>query len=82
MTKILLAILGFLVILLLLTEECRDALKKFWSRHTRTHRAKYLAYPLALVLALAAAGLMVFSLWTFFTTRSRMIRTLLCPRFS
>jgi amino acid transporter len=65
MTKILLAILGFLVILLLLTEECRDALKKFWSRHTRTRLEKFFAYPRALVLALAAAGLILFSLWTF-----------------
>ncbi len=65
MTKILLAILGLLIILLLLTEEFRDALKKFWRNHTRTRRGKFWAYPLALVLALAAAGLIVFSLWVF-----------------
>jgi uncharacterized BrkB/YihY/UPF0761 family membrane protein len=66
MAKILLSILGFLVILLLLTEEFRDALKKIWRGHTRTRREKFFAYPLAFALALAAAGLIVFSLWSFF----------------
>jgi uncharacterized BrkB/YihY/UPF0761 family membrane protein len=68
MAKILLSILGFLVILLLCTEEFRDALKKFWRNHTRTRREKFWAYPLALALALAAAGLIVFSLWVFLSS--------------
>ncbi len=66
MANILLSILGFLVILLLCTEEFRDALRKFWRNHTRTRREKFWAYPLALVLALAAAGLIAFSLGTIF----------------
>lgn len=66
MAKILISILGFLIILLLCTEEFRDALKKFWRNHTRTRRGKFWAYPLALALALAAAGLILFSLWTIF----------------
>lgn len=65
---LLISILGFLLILLLCTEEFREGLKKLWRRYTTQPGGKYLAYPLALVLGLAAAGLIVFSLWTFMTT--------------
>jgi hypothetical protein len=65
MMNLVISLLGFLLILLLLTEEFREALKKLWQRLTSQPRGKYLAYPLALVLVLAAAGLIVFSLWTF-----------------
>jgi hypothetical protein len=65
MAKILISLLGFLVILLLCTEEVRASLKNLWTRRTQTRRGKYLAYPLAVALALAAAGLILFSLWTF-----------------
>ncbi|MEJ2069227.1 MAG: hypothetical protein P8X65_01660 [Syntrophobacterales bacterium] len=57
--------LGFLLLLLLLTEEFRDSLRKLWRRFTSRPRRKYLAYPLALVLGLAALGLIGFSLWFF-----------------
>ena len=68
MMDLLISLLGFLLILLLCTEEFRAALKKFWQRHASQPRAKYLAYPLALVLVLAAAGLIGFSLWFFMST--------------
>jgi hypothetical protein len=66
--NLLITLLGFLLILLLCTEEFRGGLKRLWRRHTSKSRAKYLAYPVAVVLGLAAAGLIVFSLWTFMAT--------------
>ena len=60
--------LGFFLILLLLTEEFRDTLRQVWRWLTLRPRGKYLAYPLALVLGLAAAGLIGFSLWFFVST--------------
>jgi len=65
---LLFSLFGFLLILLLCTEEFREGLKKFWRRHASQPGAKYLAYPVALVLGVAAAGLIVFSLWTFLST--------------
>ena len=62
------SVIGFLLILLLLTEEFRDTLRQVWRRFTLRPRGKYLAYPLALVLGLAAAGLIGFSLWFFVST--------------
>lgn len=68
MANLLVSLLGFLVILLLCSEEGRASLKDLWHRHTRTRREKLLAYPLAGALVLAAAGLILFSLWTFFAS--------------
>ena len=68
MLSLALSVIGFLLILLLLTEEFRDTLQKLWQRFTSQPRGKYLAYPLALVLGLAAAGLIGFSLWFFVST--------------
>lgn len=68
MLNILISTLGFVLLLLLLTEEFRDSLKKLWTQLTSKPRGKYLAYPLAVALVLAAAGLMAFSLWSFVST--------------
>jgi hypothetical protein len=68
MANILISLLGFLVILLLCTEEVRTGLKGLWRRHTQTPRGKYLAYPLAGALVLAGAGLILFALWTFLSS--------------
>ena len=68
MLNLALSALGFFLILLLLTEEFRDTLRQVWRWLTSRPRGKYLAYPLALVLGLAAAGLIGFSLWFFVST--------------
>ena len=68
MMDLFITLLGFFLILLLLTEEFREFLKKLWHRQTSQPGGKYLAYPLALVLGVAAAGLIVFSLWSFMST--------------
>jgi len=68
MVNLLISVLGFILILLLLTEEFRDTLRQLWRRFTSRPRGKYLAYPVALVLGLAAVGLIGFSLWFFVTT--------------
>lgn len=68
MIDLFLSLLGFLLILLLCTEEFREGLKKLWQRYASPAGAKYLAYPLALILVLAAAGLILFSLWSFVST--------------
>ena len=68
MVNILISAVGFLLIILLCTEEFRGALKSLWLRLTARPRAKYLAYPLAFVLILAAAGIIIFSLWSFVAT--------------
>jgi hypothetical protein len=68
MVNILISVLGFVLLLLLLTEEFRDSLRQLWRRFSSQPRGKYLAYPLALVLGLAAAGLIGFSLWFFVST--------------
>lgn len=65
MVKILLSAGGFLVFILLCSEDFREALKHCWRRSCTSPRGKYLAYPLAAVLALAMAGLMFFALWSF-----------------
>jgi uncharacterized BrkB/YihY/UPF0761 family membrane protein len=64
MASMLISLLGFLLILLLCTKEFRNALNKLWQRLISKPRGKYLAYPLAFALVVAAAGLMVFSLWS------------------
>ncbi len=68
MMDLFISLLGFLLILLLCTEEFREVLRKLWQRQTSQPGGKYLAYPLAVTLGLAAAGLILFSLWTFMTT--------------
>jgi hypothetical protein len=69
MLNILFAAVGFLLIILLLTEEFRDFLKYFWQKSTVRPWMKYLAYPLAAALILVAAGFIAFSLWTLFSTK-------------
>lgn len=68
MMDLVISLLGFLLILLLCTEEFRGVLRKLWHRQISQPGGKYLAYPLALVLGVAAAGLIVFSLWSFMST--------------
>jgi ABC-type uncharacterized transport system permease subunit len=67
--NILFAAVGFLLIILLLTEEFRDLLKNLWRRFTVRPWMKYLAYPLAAALFLVAVGLIVFALWSLFSTK-------------
>lgn len=62
------SLVGFLLLLLLCTEEFREALKRLWRRRVSQAGAKYLAYPVALVLGVAAAGVIVFSLWILLST--------------
>jgi small-conductance mechanosensitive channel len=69
MLNILFAAVGFLLIILLLTEEFRDFLKYLWRQLTVRPGMKYLAYPLAAALFLVAAGFIVFSLWSLFSTK-------------
>ena len=68
MVNIFISAVGFLLIILLCTEEFRDFLKDLWRRFTVRPGMKFLAYPLAAALALAAAGLIAFSLWSFIST--------------
>jgi ABC-type uncharacterized transport system permease subunit len=67
--NILFAAVGFLLIILLLTEEFRDLLKNLWRRFTVRPWMKYLAYSLAAALFLVAVGLIVFALWSLFSTK-------------
>jgi len=69
MLNILFAAVGFLLIILLLTEEFRDFLKNLWRQFTVKSWMKYLAYPLAAALFLVAVGFIVFSLWTLVSTK-------------
>jgi hypothetical protein len=64
MVNILLFTVGFLLLLLLFTEEFWSFLKYLWRRLTVRPWMKYLAYPLAAFLLLAAAGCIVFFLWS------------------
>jgi hypothetical protein len=64
MLNILLSAAGFLVFILLCSEEFRENLKRLWGRASGAPRGKYLAYPVAALLALAAAGLMLFAAWS------------------
>jgi hypothetical protein len=68
MLNILFAAIGFLLIILLLTEEFRDFLKNLWRQFTVRPWMKYIGYPLVAVLFLIAVGFIVFSLWTLFST--------------
>jgi hypothetical protein len=69
MVNILLSAVGFLLIILLLTEEFRDFLKHLWRRLTVRPWMKYLAYPLAAALLLAATGFIIFALWSLVSTK-------------
>ena len=69
MLNILFAAVGFLLIILLLTEEFRDFLKYLWQQLKVRPWMKYLAYPLAAALFLIAVGFIVFFLWTLFSTK-------------
>jgi hypothetical protein len=69
MLNILFAAVGFLLIILLLTEEFRDFLKYLWQKFTVRPWMKYLAYPLAAALLLVTVGFIAFSLWTLFSTK-------------
>ncbi len=63
MLPVLVSLLGFLLLLLLCTEEFRGTLWSFWKRQTSGSSRKYLAYPLAFLAAVAALGLIAFSMW-------------------
>jgi len=67
--NILLLTAGFLLLLLLFTEEFWSFLKYLRERLTVRPGMKYLAYPLAAVLLLAAAGCIVFFLCSLVSTR-------------
>jgi hypothetical protein len=67
--NILFAAVGFLLIILLLTEEFRNFLKNLWRQFTVRPWMKCLAYPLAVALFLVAVGFIFFSLWSLFSTR-------------
>ena len=69
MLNILFAAVGFLLIILLLTEEFRDFLIYLWQKYTVRPWIKFLAYPLAVALILIAASFITFSLWTLFSTK-------------
>lgn len=64
MLDLLLSAAGCLVFILLCSEEFRNFLKHCWQRSSAVPGGKYVAYPLAAALALAAAGLMLFALWS------------------
>lgn len=64
MVDLLLSAAGFLVFILLCSEDFRQLIKDWWQRSSAFPGGKYLAYPLAAALALAAAGLMLFALWS------------------
>ncbi len=68
MLKILLSAAGFLILLLLCTEEFRGSLRRQWQRLRAHSPGKYPAYPLAALLAVAAAGLILLALWSFLST--------------
>jgi hypothetical protein len=68
MIDILLSAAGFLVFILLCSEEFRESLKRLWRRAFTFPGGRYLAYPLAALLGLAAAGLMLFALWSLLST--------------
>jgi|GEM_PF-2173145 hypothetical protein len=67
MLKVLLSAAGFLLFILLCSEEFRKYLLHYWRRALASSRGKYWAYPVAAALALAAAGLMLFALWSLVT---------------
>ncbi|MDI6852799.1 MAG: hypothetical protein QME75_04245 [Deltaproteobacteria bacterium] len=68
MSDIILSAAGFLVFILLCSEEFRASLKRAWRRAYAFPGGRYLAYPVAALLALAAAGLMLFALWSFISS--------------
>jgi len=69
MVKMLLFIVGFLLLVLLFTEEFWGVLKYLWRRLTVRAWMKFLAYPLAAALLLAAAGCIGFFLWSLVSTK-------------
>ena len=64
MVKILLFTVGCLLLILLFTEDFWSFLKYLWRRLAVSPWTRYLAYPLAAVLILAAAGCIGFFLWS------------------
>ena len=69
MVNFLLFTLGFFLLILLFTEEFWNFLRKIQRRLTVRPGLKFLAYPLAAVLLLAAAGCIVFFLWSVVATK-------------
>ena len=69
MTNIFLFILGFFLLLFLFTEDFWRFLRKVRQRLTARPGLKFLAYPLTAALLLAAAGCILFFLWSVVTTK-------------
>jgi hypothetical protein len=69
MLPLLLSVAGVLVIGLLCSEEVRALVQRLRQRPPQNPRVRYALYTLAALLALAAAGLILFSLWFLLTTR-------------
>jgi len=63
MLEILLTAAGFLIIILLCTEECRVLVRRLGQNLQERPRTRLLVGLLALILALAAAGFILYSLW-------------------
>lgn len=69
MVDIFLFTVGFLLLILMFTEGFWGFLKYLWRRLTVRPWMKYLAYPLAAALLLAAAGCIGFFLWSLVSIR-------------
>ena len=69
MVNILLFTVGFLLLLLLFTEDFWSFLKNLWRRLGVRPWMKYLAFTLAVALILAAAGCIGFFLWSVLSTK-------------
>ena len=69
MKNILLFSLGFFLLIFLFTEEFWGLLRHFRQWLTNRPGMKFLAYPLASVLLLAAAGCILFFLWSVVATK-------------
>lgn len=69
MLPILLSVAGLLIIGLLCSEEFRALVKRLRQRPPQNHGTRYALCALAILLALAAAGLLIFSLLSLFSSK-------------